>query len=66
MVLGHNLPVKIVRFSEEELEFLYKNCDVNIVQSLAILQSVSREVADKIVKLIENFRAIKSRLDAAE
>lgn len=63
---GHNNPPVIVEFTQDQAEFIIKNCDSNINFSLALLQAgLSRPESEKLVSLIENFKAIKEAVEDA-
>lgn len=65
--MSNNGPYVLVPLSKEEFEFLRHNCNTNIAQGLSFLPMVSsRASAEKLVGMIENFKAIGARLKTAE
>lgn len=63
----NNPPFKIVALTQEQYEFLLNNCDVNIEFGLKSLQMLeTKEAIEKMVVLMESFKAVKKSLKEAE
>jgi N12 class adenine-specific DNA methylase len=67
---GHNNPPVILELTREEAEFVLKNAEDNMAVGLNIVMAVqagtmSREVGEKTVALIEAFRPIRDKTRAA-
>lgn len=61
--MSNNPPFAILELNEKQAKFLLANCDSNITMALGLLQSVkTREAAEKIVELNEQFKAIRDML----
>jgi len=59
---NHNNPPVTVELTEEQAKFLIENCNTNIAFSLSNLQQVSPKTAEKLVKLIEDFRGVRDAI----
>lgn len=58
---------RTVHLTDRTLAFALENCDTNIRQGLGFLQTgVSRETAEKLVELLENFKELKKALEEAK
>lgn len=65
--MSNNPPDKIVELTQEQYDFLLRNCDSNIGFGLASLQgTTSRASAEKLVALLEQFKGIKAALEKAK
>lgn len=65
--MSNNPPDKLVSLTKAQWEFLISNCDSNIAFGLANLQNVTnRSTAEKLVEMLEQFKAVKKALEAAE
>lgn len=57
----NNPPEVVIELPREVAQFLLDNCDVNIGFGLAQLQTFeNRASAEKMVALLENFKAVKA------
>jgi hypothetical protein len=61
---GHNNPPDVVlELSSKEAEFLMRNVDSNIEMGLNLLNGpISKGGAEHIVDLLENFKAVRAKL----
>lgn len=63
---GHNKPVVTIALPLELAQFLIENCEANMGTALSVLSTFQsrlfepdREQVEKVVALIENFKAIR-------
>ena len=62
MTKGHNNPPICLELTQEEAEFVLRNCDTNIQQMLAMLQQdISLGSQEKLGAMIEQFSAIRDK-----
>ena len=61
---GHNQPpYKTLDLTKDQAEFLLSNCETNIRAGLTFLNECKdRDTAKRLVKLTENFKAIRDLL----
>lgn len=65
--MSNNPPDKIVELTQEQYDFLLRNCDSNIGFGLAALQQTQdRRSALQLVDLLEQFKGIKAALEKAK
>lgn len=64
MNISNNPPV-ILELTKEEAAFLKENCSSNIAVGLEVLTTLERRSSqEKIIHMMEMFKAIKKKLDA--
>ena len=65
--MSNNPPYSQVNLTKELHDFLLENIDANMTLGLASMQMIrSRDNAEKLVAMLEKFKALKKALDAAE
>jgi len=65
-MVGNNAPARIVEFTEDQYQFLLKNCEANLMMGLASLQGMTGNNAIRMVELLESFKGIKKALEEAK
>lgn len=70
MTQSNNPPHSVIELTEEEHEFLLKNCEANIVVGLNALTMVQRgelsvKAAREAMDLLEQFKGIRNKLKRA-
>lgn len=63
---GSNNPPVIVELTPELADFVIENCDSNLAMGFNVLQGTqSRDVAERVVVLVEKFKALKAAVERA-
>lgn len=66
MKKGHNNPPVMIELPREIAEFIIENCDSNLRLGIQLLDKSENEIQGrKIVRLIENFRTLKTIVEKA-
>lgn len=65
--MSNNPPYAELQLTQEEHEFLLRNCDSNITYALNTIQhgNLQRATVEKLVAQMEQFKAVKHKLQAA-
>jgi len=63
MVDTNSPPFAVVELTQEEHQFLLDHCDSNMTFGLASLQSLSEDNARRMVDILEQFKALKKKLE---
>lgn len=66
--MSNNPPYRVVELDKETYEFIIANCDQNITFGLNALQNpaFSRPTLEKLVDVMEKFKAVKKALEAGK
>ena len=71
---SNNPPDVVLELTQEEADFLYDNCEANMVMGLEMIQKLGnsdmtndqiRPTAEKLSKTIDSFKAIRDKLKKA-
>lgn len=62
---GNNGPDLIIGLTNEQADFIERNCDQNITFALSALMEVERPAAEKLVELMEQFKSVKKAIKEA-
>lgn len=64
--MSNNPPDKIVELTQEQYEFMLRNCDKNIEFGINCLQHLDRPAAVKMVAIVELFKEVREALRIAK
>ncbi len=62
--MSNNPPEVVVHFTRAQAEFVLKNCETNMVFALEAIQKMEqRDTQEKLVALLEEFKAVKQAVE---